>query len=166
MKQIFVIGECHIEAALVRHGGFCLLRGTETVPVALEPAGDGSFTLRVGKTARRVFLASQGGETFIHMDGETFAVGWEDPLSRLAHEAAAGHADTAIAPMPGVVISVAVTPGQTVHRGQALMVIESMKLQTTIGAARDGVVQTVHLAVDQAFDRGAALVTLEPQEAE
>lgn len=164
MKDVFVIGEAEIEAALVRRAdGLRLLRDGTEVPVALAPAGDGGFVLHAGGRSARVFLARQGGETFIHLDGETFVVGWEDALSRLAHAGAAGQADVAVAPMPGVVIAVAVAAGQAVTRGAALMVIESMKLQTTISASRDGVVQTVHVAPDQAFERGAVLVTLEPE---
>lgn len=163
MMDIFTVGENEIEAALVRRDGFALLRDGTELPVQLEASGDGAFTLRVGSRAIPLFLARNGAETFIHMDGETFTVGWEDALTRLAHAAAGGQADVAIAPMPGTVISVAVEPGQQVARGAALMVIESMKLQTTISAGRDGVVQTVHFAADQTFDRGAVLITLEAE---
>jgi len=163
MMDIFTVGESEIEAALVRRDGFALLRDGAELPVQLEPAGDGVFTLHAGGRTMRLFLVQCGAETFIHMDGETFTVGWEDALTRLAHAAAGGQADVAIAPMPGTVISVAVEPGQAVARGAALMVIESMKLQTTISAGRDGTVQTVHFAADQTFDRGAVLVTLEAE---
>ncbi len=163
MMDVFAIGENAIEAALVRREGFALLRGGAELPVRLEPADDGAFMLHAGGRTVRLFLARCGAETFIHMDGETFAVGWEDALTRLARAASGGHADVAIAPMPGTVISVGVEPGQAVARGAALMVIESMKLQTTISAGRDGVVQAVHFAADQTFDRGAVLVTLEAE---
>ena len=46
--------------------------------------------------------------------------------------------------------------GASVRRGQALVVIESMKMQTTIVAPCDGTVQTLHAAVEQNFDRDAA----------
>ena len=160
MKQQFVIGEDAVEAALIRRGGSLLL-GEAEIPVALEPAGDGGFTLRAGNRSAHVFVARQGDETFVHLDGEAFTIRWQDPVDRLGH-AGGGQEDTASAPMPGVVISVAVAPGQAVHKGEALMVIESMKLQTTISAWRDGTVQTLHCAVNQPFDRGAALVSLEP----
>lgn len=162
MKQQFVIGEDAIEAALVRRGGSLLL-GEQEVPVALEPRGDGGFLLRAGDRSARVFVARQGDETFVHLDGEVFTIRWQDPVDRLGHSGG-GLEDIAAAPMPGVVISVAVAPGQAVRKGEALMVIESMKLQTTISAWRDGTVQIVHCAVNQPFDKGAALVTLEPQE--
>jgi biotin carboxyl carrier protein len=68
--------------------------------------------------------------------------------------------DVAEAPMPGTVIAVNAAPGQTIARGDTLLVIESMKLETAIKATRDGVVAAVHVAQGQSFDRAAPLVTL------
>jgi biotin carboxyl carrier protein len=50
-----------------------------------------------------------------------------------------------------------------VTAGQVLVVIESMKMQSEITAARDGVVDQVFVAVEDTFDRGAALVALVPE---
>jgi biotin carboxyl carrier protein len=50
-----------------------------------------------------------------------------------------------------------------VKRGQTLMVIESMKMETTIVAWRDGVVGAVHRPLGATFDRKAPLVSLEPE---
>ncbi len=45
--------------------------------------------------------------------------------------------------MPGLVVSIAVTPGQQVKAGEALAVVEAMKMQNIIRAERDGVVKSV-----------------------
>ena len=60
-----------------------------------------------------------------------------------------------LSPMPGLLVSVAVEVGTTVHAGQELAVIEAMKMENILRAERDGVVMTLHaqpgdnLAVDQ-----------------
>ena len=46
-----------------------------------------------------------------------------------------------------------------------MLVMESMKLETTIAASRDATIRSVHVAPGQAFDRDAVLVTFEPPEA-
>ena len=68
-----------------------------------------------------------------------------------------------MAPMPGVVVALNVAPGQKIARGETLLVIESMKLETAIKAGRDGIVAAVHFEKGCTFNRGAALVSLQPE---
>jgi biotin carboxyl carrier protein len=68
--------------------------------------------------------------------------------------------------MPGTVVEVTVAVGDEVSQGQRLVVIESMKMQSELVAERDGVVASVFRAVGDTFDRGAPLVSLEPEEEE
>ena len=49
------------------------------------------------------------------------------------------------APLPGVIKSVAVRPGQQVSSGDELLVIEAMKMDNIIRALRDGTVETIHV---------------------
>jgi biotin carboxyl carrier protein len=64
------------------------------------------------------------------------------------------------APMPGLVVRVAVAAGQHVEAGAGLVVVEAMKMENELRAARPGVVETVHVAVGDAVEKGALLVTL------
>jgi propionyl-CoA carboxylase alpha chain len=56
--------------------------------------------------------------------------------------------------MPGLVVTLDVIPGQAVQAGQAVAVVEAMKMQNVLRAERDGVVKKIHavagatLAVD------------------
>jgi biotin carboxyl carrier protein len=86
-----------------------------------------------------------------------------EPLTLHAHAGAARSDLVARAPMPGTVVSVQARPGARVHKGETLMVIESMKLETAITAWRDGTIEVVHLAAGQTFDRDAPLVSLAPE---
>ena len=65
--------------------------------------------------------------------------------------------------MPGTVVRVEVKPGDSVTRGQTMMVVESMKLETSINAWRDGVVAEIHQQQWEAFERKAPLIALEPE---
>ena len=62
-----------------------------------------------------------------------------------------------LSPMPGLLMSLAVEEGQAVKAGQELAVVEAMKMENILRAARDGKVAKVHagpgesLAVDQAI---------------
>ena len=65
------------------------------------------------------------------------------------------------APMPGKVIAVHVSPGDKVKRGQALLVMEAMKMEHTIAAPTDSVVKALLYAVGDQVSEGAALITLD-----
>ncbi len=66
-----------------------------------------------------------------------------------------------LAPLPGTVVRVAVEAGQSVLTGATVVVIEAMKMEHTVKAPRDGIVQDVCVVVGQAVDAGLALVRLE-----
>jgi 3-methylcrotonyl-CoA carboxylase alpha subunit len=64
------------------------------------------------------------------------------------------------APMPGKVLSFAVKSGDTVRRGQALAVLEAMKMEHTIAAPADGTVAELLYAPGDQVSEGAELLTL------
>jgi len=84
-----------------------------------------------------------------------------DPLAR----AAGGHGDGNLieAPMPGLVRVVDAKVGQTVTKGDRLAVLEAMKMEHSLLAARDGVVAEVLAQAGDQVEAGVALVRLEPE---
>ena len=85
-----------------------------------------------------------------------------DPLEQAEVTGAA--AGVIEAPMPGLVKSVTAKPGQKVAKGDRLAVLEAMKMEHTLTAARDGVVAEVLVAAGDQVTAGAALVRLEEEE--
>jgi pyruvate carboxylase len=76
-------------------------------------------------------------------------------------KAEAGNPDHIGAPMPGVVASVAVKPGQKVRKNDMLLVIEAMKMETGIYTERDAVVKAVHVQPGSQIDAKDLLIELE-----
>ena len=68
------------------------------------------------------------------------------------------------APMPGSVVQVMVEAGQAVKKGQALLILEAMKMEHTITAPSDGVVKQVLFAVGDQVGDGDELLQLEADE--
>jgi propionyl-CoA carboxylase alpha chain len=62
------------------------------------------------------------------------------------------------APMPGLVVRVQVEPGDAVIAGQALVVLEAMKMENELKAAGPGVVEEVAIQAGQAVERGQVLI--------
>lgn len=65
------------------------------------------------------------------------------------------------APIPGKVVAVKVEPGDEVEPGQALVVLEAMKMQNEIQSDRAGVVRVVHVSEGEAVEGGDPLVEIE-----
>ena len=84
-----------------------------------------------------------------------------DPLDRASE--AIGAALT-LAPMPGLVKAVFAEPGQAVAAGDRLAILEAMKMEHTLLAARDGVVAEVLVEAGAQVEAGAALIRLEDAE--
>ena len=73
-------------------------------------------------------------------------------------------ANSVSAPMPGKVVSVLVSAGDTVSADQPLVILEAMKMEMTLKSPRDGVVAEVGAEAGALVDDGQALVTLEEAE--
>ena len=138
-----------------------LVLGERRHRVALQALGDGEFRLEVDGLVKRAWIAVRGETIHLHVDGRSWVVETIDELAESAAGAGAG-TDTAEAPMPGTVVRVLVERGDAVKRGQTLVIIESMKMETAIVAWRDGTVAAIHRPLGATFDRKAPLVTLEP----
>lgn len=81
------------------------------------------------------------------------------PAPKAAAPVAAGAA-TVKCPMPGKILSVAVSPGTAVKKGDLLLVLEAMKMQNEIYAPQDGTVSDVRVSANQTVATGDILVVL------
>jgi biotin carboxyl carrier protein len=70
-----------------------------------------------------------------------------------------------ISPMPGKILKVMVKVGQSVKAGEGLLVMEAMKMEHTIKANADGVVEEIHCEAGKLVDGGVELVSLASEEA-
>ncbi len=66
-----------------------------------------------------------------------------------------------VAPMPGTVLKIAVSPGQVVSKGDQLLVLESMKMENSIPSPKDGTVAKVLATEGGQVNRGAVLIEYE-----
>ncbi len=83
------------------------------------------------------------------------------PASAPAPKAQAGSGEKITAPMPGNILSVNVTAGQTVKSGDVLMVLEAMKMENEIMAPKAGKVTSVAVQKGSTVATGDLLCTVE-----
>ena len=81
-------------------------------------------------------------------------------VPKKAAAAAAGVGMKIAAPMPGTIVSVNVSDGQPVKKGDVLVVLEAMKMENEIKAPKDGTVTGISVSKGESVDTGATLVTI------
>ena len=63
-------------------------------------------------------------------------------------------------PLPGVILDIKVNVGDTVKKGQTIIILEAMKMENDIVAPEDGTIASINVANGDAVESGAVLATL------
>jgi acetyl/propionyl-CoA carboxylase alpha subunit len=122
----------------------------------------------VGDTVHRVIVrpGAMRGEYTLWIGGHRYVVEALDERTRTIRDmtgmgAGPSGPSPLIAPMPGLIVRVSVSPGDEVRAGQGMVVMEAMKMENELRAPADGRVKVVRVAPGQAVEKGALLVELE-----
>ena len=99
-------------------------------------------------------VVAQAGAVEVRLAGQSWTLATQPPKKA---EAGAGHAQL-MAPMPGRVLAVDVTPGQAVAEGDRLLVLEAMKMEHRLTARAAGTIKAVHVATGDQVADGMMLV--------
>lgn len=163
MHHAFKLEDQDVNVELSRaREGYRVHIGERVLPVDLRTGADGRAWLTIDGEHHEVVVATRGDDVFVHVDGAAYQLRYRHPLDRLAASLHGSAEDSVRAPMPGSIVAVHVKPGESVAKGQVLLVMESMKMETTVTAPRDGVIQAVQYEKGQTFDRDALLLSFEP----
>jgi pyruvate carboxylase len=147
-------------SVLPTHAFFYGLRRGEEINVAIE-AGKSLIVrlINVGEPDK------DGRRTInFELNGMTREASIADkkiaPQARSRPKADINDPRQAAAPIPGVIAAIAVSVGHKVAKGDKLLMMEAMKMQTTIYAAADGVVETITATVGETVESKDLLVKL------
>ena len=156
-----------------------LLHSGEKITVSYKTKRDGSFIFNNGITAkiyhcstehieaeidgeRMASLITEGQENIhLQIDQGTVSFGtlprFEPPILQIAE-------GSLIAPMPGVVLEIKVSCGDTVSAGDTLLTLEAMKMEHHVKAPYEGTVVEILVSENQQLDNGVPLLVINPIE--
>jgi 3-methylcrotonyl-CoA carboxylase alpha subunit len=107
----------------------------------------------------RVFSVTQGSTRWVFHEGDVWELHTGAPLRPRRRGAA--HHESLAAPMPATVLKIQVAQGDTVTRGQTVILLEAMKMELPLRASHEGTVTAVHCREGEIVQPGAALIEIE-----
>jgi len=133
--------------------------GDKTISVEVLQAENGRLDLVIDGERVIAYVSSDAAKRWVTVNGQTFVLTKSSGAKRSG--AGQDHASELAAPMPGVVRSVNVGEGESVVKGQTLLVLEAMKMEIRIQAPFDGAVKSLAVKVGETVEREQILITLE-----
>jgi 3-methylcrotonyl-CoA carboxylase alpha subunit len=150
-------GKQNIDARLTySRKGYLLETCGESALVSILEHRESQFVLLAG-TERIAGCVDFQDDTFdVVAEGEQFTLHWIDPVAGASQ---AEHIEGSLsAPMPGKIVAILVGKGQTVTKGTPLVTMEAMKMEHTVVAIEDGVVDEVLFNVGDQVAEGTQLL--------
>jgi biotin carboxyl carrier protein len=165
MTYEVIIGEQTHRVELVRSGTawHCRLDGRE-LPLDAVFVREGVLSILIEGKSYEVKQESTGAENNIVVGFERFRAAVRDPRSlrsrRRGEDSTQGVKKIA-APMPGKVVRILAAAGTEVEAGQAVLVIEAMKMQNELKSPKQGRVRKINVAEGAAVEAGQVLAEIE-----
>jgi 3-methylcrotonyl-CoA carboxylase alpha subunit len=152
-------GENSVVSVRYLANGWTISADSSHAPILLKRAQGDDIDLQIGTESVTAAVVRHGEHFHIFSRGQHHELIYTDPLAHAGEaEAETGRLT---APMPGKIVALLVKSGQSVKKGEPLLIMEAMKMEHTIAAPKDGVVkELMYLIGDQVSD-GAQLLIFE-----
>ncbi len=105
-------------------------------------------------------LCKVGDDWWVHHSGRTHRLQLIEPGIDSSEDSVGG----LVAPMPGTILDIMVTRGEHVSAGQALILMEAMKMEHKIVAPTDGLIEALLCSQGDRVEQGAVLIELSSKE--
>jgi biotin carboxyl carrier protein len=148
----------------INKSGRVTINGEERI-VDFQMISGTLFSALIDNTSVEALIEERGGHYHVLMSGDLYEVEVADERQQRLIQASTGlevaQGEIVIrSPMPGLIVAVPVVEGQAIGQGDALCVLESMKMENDIKAPRTGTVTKVHVAKGDRVEQNQPLVTL------
>lgn len=139
----------------------------QLVTIDLEQSGGaGLYSLLFNNESHELLITADRFNYTVALHGEQFQVQVEDERTRRLNSRrkppVVGDGELAIvAPIPGLVVKVLVKEGDEIHEDQPLIILEAMKMENELRAARKAKVQKINVSPGQRVEQNALLLLME-----
>jgi biotin carboxyl carrier protein len=133
--------------------------GGKTYEVEIFQAKEGRLDLLIDGKRLTAYVSSENAKRWATLNGQTRVL--TKPAGAERKSTGHEHASELAAPMPGQVRAVNVSEGDSVTKGQTLLVLEAMKMEIRIQAPREGIVMKLFVKQGQTVEREQILIEVE-----
>ncbi len=144
-----------------QQNGWKLGHANKVSPVTLVQQDGNDYTIRVDGKLVRGTVVIDGESVHVFCLGKHTVLPYNDPLAHAGQ--AEGEAGRLTAPMPGKIVAILVKKDDTVVKGTPLLIMEAMKMEHTIAAPRDGVIDELLYAVGDQVEEGTQLLAFQTE---
>jgi 3-methylcrotonyl-CoA carboxylase alpha subunit len=135
------------------------------VRAAIRDAGHARLSVDIGDETLQVSVVrrttADGTDYNVFSGAGNRRLRLVDPLDVTQYEAVSSGEASVRSPLPGKIIDLRVKAGDSVSKGQPLLVLEAMKMEHTLAAPTDGKIKSVRYAIGEQVVEGAELVEFE-----
>jgi biotin carboxyl carrier protein len=163
MKYVTTIGERAYTIEINRDDQITI--DGAAYPIDLRAIDEATFSLLIDNASHEALVEKRNGEIHVLLHGRLYTARVEDERASRWQQSGGGlHAGsgevTLKSPMPGLIVSIPVSEGQTVKKGQTVIVLESMKMENELKAPRDGTITSIKVSPRQSVEQHQSLVVL------
>ena len=168
MKYRLKIGESTAEVAVNtsdEKDNALFAIGDKTYPIRFTPAAENCYHLTLDGKTTRVYVARGEEGKFIFVKGCAYLVQDADEraIQKIRRSGMDETPGEVTPPMPAVVVRILIQEGDPVKRGQGLVVVTAMKMETTLVAPWNGTVKAINTAEGAKVAPGDILVEIEKE---
>lgn len=163
MKYITTVSG-HTYEIEINQNGRLTVDGVERL-VDFQAMQESLYSLLLDHTSVEALVEERDGLLQVQFLGDMYEVTVTDEREQRLNAASSGFSVdageiTIKSPMPGLIVAIAITPGQAVQVGDALIVLESMKMENQIKAPRSGTIGQIHVGPGDRVEQNKPLLTL------
>lgn len=163
MKYITIINETRFEIDIDKDGSVKV--NGQPREVDFLPLSGSLYSILMDHNSYEVLVEEREGDVEVMVRGRLYNASVMDEramlLAETRGELGGEHGEVAVkAPMPGLIVSIAVAEGAEVKKGQTIIILESMKMQNELKAPKDGTVLRIHVNQGQSVEQNKPLMTI------
>lgn len=163
MALFQLAGETHDLDLAPTPTGWALQHNGATIDVQIQEITPGQLLVQIGEQRHRVSVSRDRDQRYAAYKGQVYTAQRRQKRPSAAESTLANN--RVEAPLTGKVLVVSVAPGEQVSKGQTLLILESMKMETALTASMNAQVKSLGCNVGDQVSLGQLLVELDPTDA-